>query len=98
MDRLSDIGAREETRDRFYGTIWLHYNIPGDRDRISGLPPYLLRQSHEIIVCPDGDPNARLPVLGLPVITDNKLILNVNGARRHVNLRTQFRLWPIGAD
>jgi hypothetical protein len=37
----------------------------------------------------------RLPILGLRALTDNDLILIVNGHRREATLRTAYRWWPF---
>lgn len=88
---------RGESLRRFEADIWLYRNVPGHRDLILNGPPFLLRETREITMCPAEDTQIRLPILGLPVLAENGLILTVNGVRRDVTLRTRFRPWPFTA-
>jgi hypothetical protein len=101
--RLDDMPVRRTVQldglncQRVAADIWIHSNIPGRRDDPTGQPPYRLRNSREIVICPDREERARLPILGLPVLAENGLILTVNGVRREIGLRTRFRPWPLTA-
>jgi hypothetical protein len=77
--------------------LWLHANVPGSR-RLRGSEPFLLNLERGIAVYPAGDPLApRLPLLGLRALTDNRLITTIDGARRHVTIRTAgWWWWPFG--
>lgn len=73
--------------------IWLHRNLPGQRDELSTQPPFQLETEQGIAVVPEGRSEPRLPLLGLRAIRWNHLHVAINGHRRVVNIRTRRRLW-----
>ena len=74
--------------------LWLHPNRFGQRDEFSTLPPFLLNCPNGIVICEDDNPQApRLPLLGLRALVQNRLILTIDGGRKHVHLRTAFPWW-----
>jgi hypothetical protein len=76
--------------------LFLHQNVPGNRDVCSESKPFFLSTDNGIAVCSDNHPRApRLPLLGLRTLIQNKLILTVNGSRSEVSLRTEPWWWPF---
>src|SRR5436309_3224171 len=67
--------------------IWVHPNEPGER-RVSDRPPQFVEAVRGIAVYPGHD-FPRLPILGLRAITENKLVLAIDGRRREATLRTR---------
>jgi hypothetical protein len=74
--------------------VWIHCNLPGQRDEFRDVPPILLERSTTIMVCPENHAKAtRLPVLGLRAILANRLRVHIHGGRRQVSLATASRWW-----
>jgi hypothetical protein len=76
-------------------TIWVHPNRPRSRDRATDRPAQGLVADPGIAVYPSGVDFPRLPILGLRAISENKLVLIINGHRREATLRTAYRWWPF---
>jgi hypothetical protein len=68
--------------------LWLHPNVPGERDRLLGRPPQLLEIRRGIAVYPDEARFPRLPLLGMRTVRDNRLHVAVDGERQRLTLRT----------
>jgi len=66
--------------------LWLHPNVSGER-LPSGARPFQLSVEEGIAVYPD-DTGPRLPVLGLRVLTANKLLTILDSDRRLLHLRS----------
>jgi hypothetical protein len=67
--------------------VWLHPNLPGERDRFTDQPPLRLEIPHGIAI--HVRPNApRLPLLGLRTLVRNKLHFTLDPERCTVDLRT----------
>jgi hypothetical protein len=74
--------------------LWIHYNEPGQRDRLANRTPYRLKLLTGVAVYPSGAGFPPLPLLGLRALATNNLILTIDGKRRQVNLRTARKWWP----
>lgn len=97
-DVLPVIGAAREQGRRvsLHATdIWVHRNHPGSHDRLTADRPYPVSAVQGIAVFPTGLDFPRLPLLGLRAITENGLVLKVNGHRREATLRTAYNWWPF---
>jgi hypothetical protein len=68
--------------------LWLHSNVPGERDRLRGKPPQLLEIGRGIAVYPDEARFPRLPLIGMRTVRDNRLHIAIDGERQRVTLRT----------
>ena len=80
------------------GNVWLHQNQPGQRDEFSARPPFRLETNRGIAVVPETE-NAghpRLPLLGLPALRWNHLLLSLDGDRSRITIRTRRRFWFFG--
>lgn len=75
--------------------VWVHPTERGSWERLANAPAYPLTATRGIAVYPPGSDFPRLPILGLRAITDNKLVLVVDGRKRQATLRTAFRWWPF---
>ena len=75
--------------------LWVHLNESRQRERLADAPPQLMAAPEGIAIYPEGD-FPRLPILGLKMIADNKLVLKVNGWRREATLRKAIKWWPFG--
>lgn len=75
--------------------VWVHPNMPGERDNLASHPPYLVAAPLGIAVYPRASGFPRLPILGLRAIAENRLVLKVNGPKREATLRTPLRWWPF---
>jgi hypothetical protein len=76
--------------------VWLHRNVPGQRDRLLDVPPYRLDLPRGIAVYPADSDFPRLPLLGLRALVTNNLLLSVDGDRSEVNLRSpDWRTWLL---
>lgn len=62
----------------------LHRNRPGTRELAGG--SFLLDLDQGLTLSPEG--SARLPLIGLRALVCNRLMLAIDGGRRHVNLRS----------
>ncbi len=94
LDDLFQIGTIREGTDRLplhAVNLWVHPNVTGTRE-VSGRPPHLLAATTGIAVYPTGN-FPRLPLLGLRVIAENKLILKADGKKRMATLRMSRRWW-----
>ena len=89
---VRDRGQKVPLRE---ANVWVHLNTPGRRDQLADRPPQFVRTRPGIAVYPEGD-FPRLPILGLRVIAENNLILNVDGPRREASLRTAPRWRVLG--
>lgn len=70
-------------------SVWIHRNIPGERDFFAGGRPFRLELEEGAAVYPRGVPNpARLPTLGLRALVENGLDLRIDGKNRFVSLRS----------
>jgi hypothetical protein len=102
LDRgpLPTLGAVSERGKRIPllgADLWIHPNRPGQLETWPGRPPFRLTLDGGIVVYPDDGLNyPRLPLLGLRAMTDNRLRLTVDGARRLVSLRTPRTWWFLG--
>ena len=99
LDALRILGAvRDKERGirilRRHANIWMHCNKPGRRDEIADRPPERLRTPDGIVVYPDGA-FPRLPLIGLRAISENQLILKVDGNRREAVLLSARQWWPF---
>ena len=97
-EALGIVGAVRDRGNRVLlrtANIWVHPNKKGRRDLLAGGPLKRLKAKQGIAVYPDGD-FPRLPILGLRVISENGLILTVDGRRREATLRTSEKWWPFG--
>jgi hypothetical protein len=68
--------------------VWVHRNLPGERDLLGDEAPFLLKLPRGISIHPAPELYPRLPLLGLRAILSNNLYLAVDGERQHVTLRT----------
>ena len=89
---VRDRGQRIPLRS---ANIWFHSNRCRSRDVDEDRPAFGLAAPRGIAVYPEGD-FPRLPILGLRVIAENNLILNVDGPRREASLRTAPRWRVLG--
>ncbi len=77
---------------------WLHPNVPGKRDDLASLPPFLLELLPGIAVYPakEGQPlYPRLPLLGLRAFRRAGLQIAIDCRRSRVTIRTPRRFWPF---
>jgi hypothetical protein len=98
IDALPVTGiARERGRrvTRRAARIWIRPSATGSQDRLAHRPPFLLTNFEGIAVYPPELNFPRLPILGLRAISDNRLVLTINGHRREATLRTAYRCWPF---
>jgi hypothetical protein len=93
LRRLGTIRERGKQFPLYAARLWLHPNVP-ERREPSGAEPLSLRVEDGIAVYPDEDA-PRLPVLGLRVLTANRLQTTIDGGTRQVTIRTprRFRLF-----
>jgi hypothetical protein len=99
IDSLPVTGmARERGRriTRRAARIWIRPSATGSQGPAADGPPFLLTNFEGIAVYPPELMFPRLPILGLRAISDNRLVLIVNGDRREATLRTACRWWPFG--
>lgn len=75
--------------------IWIRPSAAGSQARLADVRPFLLTNFEGIAVYPPDLMFPRLPILGLGAISDNRLVLIVNGRRREATLRTAYRWWPL---
>jgi hypothetical protein len=74
--------------------IWIHPNIPGRRDELSGQQPFCLELDSGTAVYPDGMANVpRLPLLGLRALRRANLQLYVDCQKCLVSLTTRRVSW-----
>jgi hypothetical protein len=78
--------------------VWLHPNLPGQRDGFGGRPAFQIECESGIAIVPTGvnDGSPRLPLLGLRAFRRNGLQLNIDGHRQRVTVRTRRRFWILG--
>ncbi len=77
---------------------WLYPNVPGKRDDLASLPPFLLELLPGIAVYPakEGQPlYPRLPLLGLRAFRRAGLQIAIDCRRSRVTIRTPRRFWPF---
>jgi hypothetical protein len=86
LPRLREIRDRGKRITLHAARLWLHPNIPGER-QVAAAEPVGLNIDEGIALYPD-EAAPRLPVLGLRALTVNKLHLMVDAERRLVQLRT----------
>lgn len=67
--------------------VWIHPNLPGQRDQFAEQPPYCLELPGGIALRPGVD-TPRLPLLGLRALVRNTLHLTVDPERCVIHLRT----------
>lgn len=97
-DALNEVGAAREQGRRVVlraADLWVHCNRRGYRDQLAGGSPHPVSAPLGIAVYPRGVEFPRLPILGLRALTDNDLVLHMNGRRREATLRTAYRWWPF---
>lgn len=96
-DMLAAFGAvrhRGQQVSLYPANIWVHPNLRGVRERLSGETPIQIETNTGIAVYPGSD-FPRLPILGLRAVAENDLVLTVDGRRRAATLRTPARWWPF---
>jgi hypothetical protein len=86
LDHIGNIRERGQRIPLHAAALWLHRNVPGQR-QVSMARPFLLEIEDGIAIHPD-ETAPRLPVLGLRALTVNKLHLAVDSEGRSVSLRT----------
>jgi hypothetical protein len=100
-ERLPAIGQIRQG-DRFLrlcaANVWIHPNVPGQRDQLSLDPPLLLTLDQGIAIYPSELAFPRVPLFGLRGLDRNKLHLIVDAERCLVNLytpdlRTKLMRW-----
>lgn len=67
--------------------VWIHPNVPGQRDQFTEQAPYCLELPEGIAIRPGAD-IPRLPLLGLRALVRNKLHFTMDPERCVVQLRT----------
>ncbi len=78
----------------YAANVWLHRNVPRERDQLLDQPPHCLELPRGIAVYPAGSDFPRLPLLGLRALVSNRLLLSVAGDRTEVSLRSpDWRNW-----
>jgi len=76
--------------------VWLHPNLPGERDKFSDAPPFCLELDSDIGVCPSAMVRApRLPLLGLRALQLADLEVLINRRPFRVTIRTRRKFWPF---
>jgi hypothetical protein len=75
-------------------SVWIQPNERGQRDRLTNRTPHRLALPRGIAVYPVGSGFPPLPLIGLRALTTNNLVFTINGRRREVDLRTQWKWWP----
>jgi hypothetical protein len=98
-DMLPARGARRDSERQTRiilreANLWLHCNQQGYRDRLVDQPAKPILTQQGIAVYSEGN-FPRLPLLGLRVISENGLILKIDGQRRETTLRTPRHWWPF---
>jgi hypothetical protein len=90
---LGTIGIDGKPVDRREAVVWLYRNLPGTRDMALDMPPFRLRMERGIAVFgrEAEPPGPRLPLLGLPALTNNDLDGWLDPERRTVTVQT--RTW-----
>src|SRR5262249_5112119 len=89
-EALRTIGSMRERQQQIplhAAAVWLRRNVPGERS-LGDRGPHPLRLEEGIAIYPD-DLGPRLPVLGLRVLTQNRLHLTLDPERLRVDLRTK---------
>jgi hypothetical protein len=89
-------------KDRFHdgrkyalgvANIWLHRTPYAGPRTPPARPPLLLVASRQVrVMAPVGQPNPRLPLLGLMVLVNNKLNLSISGENSHFRIYKSLRL------
>ena len=74
----------------FDADIWLHPSVPRFRDQLADVPPVRLEMTGGFVVVPPDMHQIRLPLLGLSALRKNRLRLVVNGAKKHISLRSAW--------
>jgi hypothetical protein len=76
--------------------VWLHGNVPGQRDQLLDQPPHRLELRRGIAIHPPGSEFPRLPLLGLRALLTNRLHLSIAGDHSEVTLRSpDWRTWLL---
>ncbi|HYW82945.1 MAG TPA: hypothetical protein VFB30_06810 [Spirochaetia bacterium] len=90
---LGTIGIDGQPVDRHEAMVWLYRNVPGTCAVAVGMPPFRLRMERGIAVyARDAEPpGPRLPLLGLPSLTNNDLDWWLDPERRNITVQT--RTW-----
>jgi hypothetical protein len=86
---LGPIFINRQHVNRHAANVWLHRNRPKKRDALRD-QPFCLELKDGIALCPADArvPVARLPLLGLRALDENRLRCTVNGKNRTVTLST----------
>jgi hypothetical protein len=71
--------------------IWVHPNVSCSRDKLIEQVPHSLDGLGGIAIYPREFP--RLPILGLRAIAENKLSLEIDGARREATVQRAIKWW-----
>jgi hypothetical protein len=95
-DLLALLGNAEingQLVNRHDATVWLHPNVPGQREIASGKPPCRLRMESGIAVYPRDAvaSGPRLPLLGMAALLNNDLDLWLDPEMRQIAVQT--RTW-----
>jgi hypothetical protein len=93
MDRLRAYGQQVPL---YAANVWVHPNRSGERDELTGEPPFCLELDSGVGVCPPALTTPRLPLLGLRALLVAGLQAKLDGARGLFSLRTPRRFWLFG--
>ena len=80
----------------YLADVWLHRNVPGERDRFPDVAPFRLALHFGIGICTDPDLYPRLPLLGARAFRQNELLVTIDYKKCRVSIRTPRRFWFFG--
>lgn len=99
LPKLANVRVGGERVAQFAANIWLHPNVPRERDELTSGPPFRLELSPGIAVHPakEGEPvHPRLPLLGLRAFQREGLRIAIDCDRRRINIHTRRRFSLFG--
>ncbi len=91
-DELRAHGRRIPLHD---ANLWLHRNLPGERDALANEPSFLLALHRGIGITSGADQYPRLPLLGARALRGAQARLVVDYGRCRASLRTPSRFWLL---
>jgi hypothetical protein len=92
----ADLRAHGRQIPLYAANLWIHANVPGQRDRFADHTPFLTELHRGIDICEGADGYPRLPLLGARALRQRQLQLSIDYGRCQVWLRTPKRFWFFG--
>jgi hypothetical protein len=90
LEKFRNIRVQGREASQIAANVWLHRNVPGQRDARPGVAPHLMELPRGIAVLREtaDDNYPRLPLLGLRALRMAKLDAHISGTRCQLTLRT----------